>query len=284
MKTLEIPRLNAEEVYTQIKKNSKNTENIDKRDRLENLEALVFKRYKEYENLNVSLELISGSTISDRMDKEALGSCYSRNKSGYLEGEVVSKILSIQSAQHKNSCPYCGIDKPRTIDHYLPKSDFPEFSIYPPNLIPCCGRCNSKKNDRWLENGERLFLNFYFDSIPNVRFLTSKLVYSSDEEDKIPTVVFELIKHSEIQPKQYELIERHFKKLELLEEYSEAIEEELSNIHDLVIHNKTLSMEDHRENLRMQARMFARKYGVNYWRACLYDAVISSDEFFDRIC
>lgn len=283
MRNLNIPDLDAVDVYTEIRKNSRNTKNLRKRDRLIKLESYVLSRYSEYEKQKLSLEKISDSKITNKLDKKSLESCYNRNSEGYLEGEVVVKILEIQSAQHKNSCPYCGIDKPRTIDHYLPKSEYPEFSIYPPNLIPCCPRCNSKKSDDWRKNGKRIFINYYFDSLPDEQFLFASLKYEKNNFDKIPLVTFEIKNNGNISKKDFSLIERHFNKLDLLKEYSEYVEEELSNIHDEISHNTHIPKKEHKETLERRAHTFARKYGVNYWKACLYNAVIASEDFFDRI-
>jgi len=43
-----------------------------------------------------------------------------------------------------NFCPMCGGFGLGTLDHYLPKSDFPQFSIFSQNLIPACS-CNAKR-------------------------------------------------------------------------------------------------------------------------------------------
>lgn len=41
-------------------------------------------------------------------------------------------------------CPYCAdIGTARTLDHYLPKSRFPQFSVHPHNLVPACRDCNT---------------------------------------------------------------------------------------------------------------------------------------------
>jgi hypothetical protein len=43
-------------------------------------------------------------------------------------------------------CPFCGgIGHAKTLDHYLPKANFPQYAIYPDNLVPCCRDCNSVK-------------------------------------------------------------------------------------------------------------------------------------------
>ncbi|WP_434050458.1 HNH endonuclease [Marinobacter salarius] len=46
-------------------------------------------------------------------------------------------------ASANGTCPYCGgIGRPRNLDHYLPKSRFPQFSLFPKNLVPACRDCN----------------------------------------------------------------------------------------------------------------------------------------------
>ncbi|WP_423203713.1 HNH endonuclease signature motif containing protein [Pseudomonas kribbensis] len=53
--------------------------------------------------------------------------------------EIYNKILN----SAKESCPFCGgIGTPRNLDHFLPKSHFPQFSILPTNLVPSCRDCN----------------------------------------------------------------------------------------------------------------------------------------------
>jgi hypothetical protein len=52
---------------------------------------------------------------------------------------IYDKLLN--SAQEK--CPFCGgIGTPRNLDHFLPKAHFPQFSIFPQNLVPSCRDCN----------------------------------------------------------------------------------------------------------------------------------------------
>ncbi|MGG4046313.1 HNH endonuclease [Paenibacillus favisporus] len=280
MKNLLPPQLDAAAIFTQVKMNSRD---LEKKRRLSELESSVIRRYTVYESYTKKLEEISGSNITDKEDKEALESCYVRSKQGYLEGEVVAKIIKAQSAQHKNTCPYCGMDKPRTIDHYLPKSIFPEFSIYPPNLIPCCGHCNTKKGKKWLKKGARRFINFYYDDLPDVKFLFAELVFEQDKRIHEPRVTFTLVQNDAVPTEQFRLINSHYIELNLLQELSEYVEEEISNIYDEVIHNTNLRIEEHKENLKMKQSSYIRKYGHNYWRSALYDAIIDSDEFFNRI-
>lgn len=270
MKNLIPPTLSANDVYTAIKDRCRSEDKIE---RLERLEQHVFQRYLAYESIRDELEQITATSITDEEDILALGSCYTRSKTGYLEGYVVSRIISIQNLQHKNKCPYCGIDKPRTIDHYLPKNDFPEFSVLPINLIPCCGHCNSKKNDRWLNHGQRMFINFYYDILPPIKFLYADINFDARS---IPIVTFRLVNDGSINSAIFDLIMSHYSHLGLLAEYAEIVDEELDNIRDKIIHDTAFNANDYLSSLQVDLASMIRKYGVNYWKAALYDAIISN--------
>lgn len=62
-----------------------------------------------------------------------------------------------------NSCPFCGGDGARTIEHYLPQTSYPEFSVYSLNLLPSCGSCNSKRNSLNAYGATTSPLHPYFD-------------------------------------------------------------------------------------------------------------------------
>ena len=70
-------------------------------------------------------------------------------------------------------CPLCSVGEPSTLDHYVPKSQHPEFAVFSKNLVPCCSTCNNHKGELFVENGSdiRLFLHPYYDAIPDVPFL-----------------------------------------------------------------------------------------------------------------
>jgi hypothetical protein len=52
---------------------------------------------------------------------------------------IYDKLLN--SAHEK--CPFCGgIGTPRNLDHFLPKAHFPQYSVFPQNLVPSCRDCN----------------------------------------------------------------------------------------------------------------------------------------------
>jgi hypothetical protein len=52
---------------------------------------------------------------------------------------------NLRSAAPGGKCPTCGFGQVYTIDHFLPKSKFPWFSVLPENLVPSCRDCNTGK-------------------------------------------------------------------------------------------------------------------------------------------
>lgn len=68
-------------------------------------------------------------------------------------------------------CPMCGSFYPATLDHVLPKTNYPEFAFFSQNLVPACF-CNQKKGVSHIgaNQGERV-LHPYFDN-----FMANRLV------------------------------------------------------------------------------------------------------------
>ena len=76
-------------------------------------------------------------------------------------------LTEIKKKNGELHCEYCG--KPElkiykwyerlnkkdvaTVDHFLPKSQYPDLAKEPTNLIVCCDSCNNKKGDKlWEES------------------------------------------------------------------------------------------------------------------------------------
>lgn len=78
-------------------------------------------------------------------------------------------IAKIRRTPDLTCCPMCGSHHPGSVDHYLPRESFPEFSILLCNLVPACSHCNSGvKQERYkgASKPER-FIHPYFDTLAN---------------------------------------------------------------------------------------------------------------------
>lgn len=61
-------------------------------------------------------------------------------------------------------CPYCGgIGRPQSLDHYLPKAHFPQYSVHPQNLVPSCRDCNTGKSNDLAINADSQYIHPYLD-------------------------------------------------------------------------------------------------------------------------
>lgn len=57
-------------------------------------------------------------------------------------------IETLRDPEKIGACPYCGLSKNITVDHYLPRTHkaFPHLSFLSLNLVPACSDCQSSKN------------------------------------------------------------------------------------------------------------------------------------------
>jgi hypothetical protein len=76
------------------------------------------------------------------------------------------ELQAIRDDPRLNSCPMCGSPVIGSLDHYLPRATFSEFSIMRANLVPACMHCNSSAKGKTLK-GDALpkrFIHPYFDT------------------------------------------------------------------------------------------------------------------------
>jgi len=117
------------------------------------------------------------STPIDKNDKHnthtQLYNLYDTNRA--LKDAIIEKTKDEIYTQDGAICPYCSTSRNecRDLDHYIPRELFPEFSIMSNNLIYSCSKCNQDyKGTKFLDkNGNRFFLNPYFDECLNEKIL-----------------------------------------------------------------------------------------------------------------
>lgn len=62
------------------------------------------------------------------------------------------------------SCPVCGSPVTGSLDHYLPRTVYPEFSIMRANLVPACSHCNSGAKGKIVPSKKPArFIHPYYD-------------------------------------------------------------------------------------------------------------------------
>ena len=91
--------------------------------------------------------------------------------SEYYSGQTLYDYREYMEQLVEKRCPICDCSfaySQVTLDHILPKSKFPFFSLTPINLVPTCYNCNMRKNDGIPSK----VLNPYFHSFSPFDYLT----------------------------------------------------------------------------------------------------------------
>ncbi|WP_203296532.1 HNH endonuclease [Luteirhabdus pelagi] len=252
--------------YKEIIKSKKENEFFIKQDSLDSIEN----RYKEYmENFDSSNLILIKDSIYSKNHPE-LTSCY-KSKTKKVS-ELITKIKDAQTTETKSKCQYCGINRPKTMDHYLPISLYPEYAVLAINLLPCCNDCNKKKDNYWKEEGFRGILNFYIDNIPDEQFLVGNIIIQNNLPSFIVNFDFSMI------DKDFSnIVTAHYKRLELFERYSQESADEISEIsRQLSIYSSDKTVDEISKLLKTDANDLQIKYGKNYWKAILRAALSAS--------
>ena len=78
-------------------------------------------------------------------------------------------------------CPFCGYPfSPDTLDHFIPKNCWPEYSIHVNNLVPQCRGCAPSKGEKYFgeEIGRTYFIHpIYSDLLSKVKFIVNVEFY-----------------------------------------------------------------------------------------------------------
>jgi 5-methylcytosine-specific restriction endonuclease McrA len=83
----------------------------------------------------------------------------------YETRKRTKRFKNIRETPGLLSCPMCGSPTTGSLDHYLPRSVYPEFAVMAANLVPACTHCNSVvKGDTFRGNEPERFIHPYFDA------------------------------------------------------------------------------------------------------------------------
>ena len=214
-----------------------------------------------------TLNLIGLSPLIDISSE--LRSCYDSETKRLVD--LKEAIRKAQPAGQLKYCPMCGTTINHPFDHYLPAVRFPEFSVHPLNVIPCCSKCNSIKDAFWLcPAGQRLFIHGYADAIPTAAFLSVELV------TRPPLTAvgarFDL-SQAGMNLNDWTLIKNHFDRLGLISRFNDLGNDEISEMlrsAKAFLQNGGADVE---QFLSSQAENFSTVHGANHWRAVLLKAL-----------
>lgn len=253
--------------------------------------AYIELRYKNYENNLRRLENIGGSSITSKDDHDAIHSMFTSSFKKNIKKNELAEVYQ----ECAGICPFCSIAKAEEIDHYIPKEPYPEFTIYPLNLIPICNKCNKKKGEKFIDDSnQRYFINFYsddIDSIDNIMFLKVTISFNSADIKKSTKISY-VADFSKITDDYLrEIVEKHYTRLGLIKKYNEAAATEVAYLFDILSEQD----DNNKEEIKNAASRIVigtknkqlRQAGRNDWKYLLYEEMIRvnyTDIMVDCIC
>lgn len=241
--------------------------------RLKTLRKSVKEAYKAYSD--AATPTVLGSIIEDLEGEDArhLLSNYPKLRSG-VKKEIGATVL-----ERSDTCCLCWYAQSGQLDHYLPKSQFPEFSVFTLNLVPVCGRCNvAKKENYLLSNGLPLFLHAYLDSLPlDERFLEAEIHIG-----KTVTAEFYVKETSKMDGHIFETLRSHFAFLKLSDLYGKlATEVMVEELEQLYWAHDEGGADAVKRSLSRAANGAIRNGIRNRWKPVLLMALAGNAEFCD---
>ena len=268
MKTLIPPTSDSTTLWTSIV----DKKNIIHRNKLKAKKPLIEERYKFYQSNSTNLDVMSALDWSKEEEiKELLISCFGNNVS-FTDAK---KALFLNVTK----CPYCTINRPNTLDHYFDKADYPEYSVFLPNLIPCCSECNTAKGTKIFDTFKtRKYIHFYFDSIPSYQFLFVNFAFNSDETT--PKINIRLAFQTTTPDTQR--IEKHFSELNLFQKIKDSVSDKLPTIIEEISLFKGKELTEIKDLLNIRYSSLVKTQGLNYWETCLYEGILNSPDFIER--
>ena len=249
----------------------------NRKTRLLSLITKVDPTYSNYDSKlsTNTLPLLTKLTIS-ASEKSDLLSLYSYKNSKLTAFRRA--ISTDTSSTYQATCQYCTVNSVNSLDHFVPKDLFPEFSIHPSNLVPSCTECNSKKLVRWLNNNQHLFLNLYIDLLPNKQYLFVELnVISLNKID----VNFKVDNPNNIPVQLYTIITSHYTELDLFQRFKDKSSDiiiELTNSIQASLSNG-VSMPMIQQIILDTCSRDKQHKGHNYYQIILKEALIESSNY-----
>lgn len=270
---LEVPAFVARETFTTCRSRLRNIDSLHAR--LDQIEARFISEAASYDALAVDRRLHEceeHDQVEGAVTRAELIRLY---ESGMLSSKAGRHIYDAILAMAPNrTCPFCGHRRVRQLDHFLPKSKYPIFSIATSNLVPICMECNFDKLDASCIDASDTYFHPYFDRIDQFDWLSAEIV---DEGSAV--TLFDISVPPELDEIDSDRLNRQFYDLRLDELYSVEANDLLNNIRFRL---RNLLSDDGIDGVRAHLQEeynSAGSFRRNSWPTAFYQAAVNSDWF-----
>ncbi|MDW3689198.1 HNH endonuclease signature motif containing protein [Cupriavidus sp. CV2] len=250
------------------------------RERLLNIGPKIAHGYTEYDDFATATQLHAVPQILGKNDHIAIGEVTKGELKGLYTSHMVpdgkpARRIYDELRALAQKCPLCGIGQVKTLDHYLPKSKYPQYSVLPINLVPACRDCNTEKLANTTEEAHNQTIHPYFDG---AHFFTDRWVMAEIQQTSPVSVVF----YSE-PPASWDDISKlraaaHLSSYKLTDRFSIEVATEISSLQYIL----TEAPDSHTRRDLLLTRFEAyQKISKNSWQTALHHALSDSEWYCD---
>lgn len=237
---------------------------------IEGLRSRVFGYYTNYSKLRQDPWDYIDEPPLGPAERKALISNYNLLSRGRPLASLRDEILS---SARNGLCALCGRNDVSTIDHFLPKEKFPEYSILVDNLIAACPRCNQKKRDGVGRPGRRYIY-------PSVSSSTLPPLLTCVVTVEGGTPYFDFEGNSNLDSEVRQCVEFHLDTLELRDSYSiGALNEILERIDLFREYFEVGGTAELLIQLKRCKSSIEKNFGSSFWKVAVYEGLINCAEF-----
>jgi 5-methylcytosine-specific restriction endonuclease McrA len=252
-----------------------NLQDVNLKTRLTAVKQLIDSAANEFDNKvtkgqlhTVNRERLVNGNVTAKELEDVYTSGMVKRKAGrkYYDKIMISAPQGI--------CPLCSQRVVSTLDHYLPKTEYPRLSVTPINLIPSCSDCNKLKFTNYPTKPFEEPLHPYYDDIENDIWLSATIVHTTP-----PSVKFDIIPPNNWSQLLVDRTVFHFQSLSLGKLYSvhagvvlAQIQRRLYKLHqDLGAVGVKKHLEEEAETTSCE--------NLNSWQTAMYKAMAADNWF-----
>jgi hypothetical protein len=175
-------------------------------------------------------------------------------------------------------CPFCAdLGHAKTLDHYLPKSVFPVYSVLPLNLIPCCRDCNSGKNSSFSHLVSEQTLHPYLD---DHRFFDQRWLEAEIVPGEPTLALYHCKPPASWNDTDRNRVAAHFREYDIASRFSLQAGAEIVRVVELRAGFLRYLTPDEFQNFLLESSVVG-KLPLNGWSRTLYLGLASADWFLN---
>jgi len=175
MRTIPKPTLKAKDVFLEC---ISTVDNDQLKKDYTDCQDIIVSAEEEFDTkfpLHEIFQISQNPTVLGNIGKSEMEKVYSyRMVKDGMPGKKFYSIL--KSSAPYGKCPLCSVRSVDTLDHYLPKSKYPVYSVVPINLVPACTPCNKGKLISFPQNDVEQTLHPYYDNVQDESWIQATVL------------------------------------------------------------------------------------------------------------